>query len=163
MPEQLQSHVEQPAAAPNAKTLPSVFTDDETIVTAEFDVTNSKDRPLHIMEVVRSCGCASVSLGKPEIAPRETTKLKVAINMTRFSGKRTVRCVLIGETEERLEFSASVTGIADYRSIGTSLRLAKWTQEKPPLRASSFIRTRAMVSSRRCVLRLPPIRRNSGA
>jgi len=50
------------------------------IVKFDFQIKNTGDKPLHINNIMTSCGCTAVALQSDEIQPGESTSVKVEFN-----------------------------------------------------------------------------------
>jgi hypothetical protein len=60
-----------------------------TTLTHQFRLNNPTSAQLHVGSLRTSCGCATVAVGKDDLAPGESTVLAVTIDTRKYSGPRT--------------------------------------------------------------------------
>lgn len=78
------------------------FSENEPIVTYEFEFKNIGDAPLVIHQAIASCGCTVPDYTKEPIAPGKSGKIKVTYNGTgRYPGhfKKSITLRTNGKTE----------------------------------------------------------------
>lgn len=90
--------------------LPAVFSDEEAEVSTEFRVVNDSDKAVRFERVMSSCGCTIAKLDKTELAPGEGTTLHMAVDMSRFLGRREVSCVFRDDRGVARRYRVAVTG-----------------------------------------------------
>lgn len=81
-------------------------------ITHEFIVENQGNGPLHIKQIISSCGCTVADVDKKILAPNESTKLRVIFKTSGFSGEKykTVRLYTndVGTPEKILTLKGSI-------------------------------------------------------
>jgi len=73
------------------------------IVKTEFDVLNSGDDLLKILNVTSSCGCTAVKPDKNELAPGDATKIKVEFNSAGKIGKQ-VKTIYVESNDQKMPY-----------------------------------------------------------
>lgn len=51
-----------------------------------FDILNDTGRPMQIREVTSSCGCAASEVSKKQLAPGDSTQVKVVFDTEKYKG-----------------------------------------------------------------------------
>jgi len=81
------------------------------VVSHEFVITNSGNKPLEIEKVVTKCGCSVAEYPKKPIAPGEQAKIKVTLNTANMEGKQVKSATIVANSfprSKRLVVTAEV-------------------------------------------------------
>lgn len=81
------------------------------IVSHEFVITNSGNKPLEIEKVVTRCGCSVAEYPKEPILPGKEAKIKVTFNSTGMEGKQVKSATIVANSfprSKRLVLTAEV-------------------------------------------------------
>ncbi len=81
--------------------IPPFFGTGDLTVACCVQFVNTAQKTVHIKSVGSSCGCAKARLAKVTLKPNEATELHVNVNMDRNGGRRSVTCLIEGDTGDR--------------------------------------------------------------
>ena len=73
----------------------------DTMIQAEFIITNDGDKPLYISDVNPDCSCTQFFLDEKVILPKDSTVLRLYVNTSDKFGPQQVNTLLTTNTEEK--------------------------------------------------------------
>ena len=81
------------------------------VVSHDFILSNSGGDMLTISNVTASCGCTAAAPEKKELAPGESTNLKVSFNSARRQGKQHKTVTVFSNDPQNPEMKLTITGV----------------------------------------------------
>jgi Protein of unknown function (DUF1573) len=71
------------------------FPSEQPVLQHTVEISNSTGRPVHFIQVVKSCSCAEATLEKDTLSPGEKTAIRFRVNWAGRSGPQSLGCRLV--------------------------------------------------------------------